>query len=129
MEKRLDAMLQAAALVQPALDEFYATLGNEQKARFNTLPQVAGPDRTLTQSRSPRGDPMKQWHFTTLLARPTSGRRDVPVRRRGRAFLIMAVSGMTYMLSQPSALPQASQGTEESQDNKRSTMPVERATW
>jgi hypothetical protein len=43
MEKRLDAMLQAAALVQPALDEFYATLSNEQKARFNTLPQVAGP--------------------------------------------------------------------------------------
>lgn len=41
MEKRLDAMLQAAALVQPALDEFYAALSNEQKARFNTLPQVA----------------------------------------------------------------------------------------
>jgi LTXXQ motif family protein len=43
MEKRLDAMLQAAALVQPALDEFYAGLSNEQKARFNTLPQVASP--------------------------------------------------------------------------------------
>ena len=43
MEKRLDAMLQAAALVLPALDEFYATLGNEQKARFNTLPQTASP--------------------------------------------------------------------------------------
>jgi hypothetical protein len=42
MEKRLEAMLQAAALVQPALDEFYAALSNEQKARFNTLPQVAG---------------------------------------------------------------------------------------
>jgi cytochrome c len=55
---------------------------------------------------------MKQWHFTTPLARPTSSRRDVPVRHRGRAFLIMAVSGMTYMLSQPAALPQASQGTE-----------------
>jgi len=43
MEKRLEAMLHAAELVQPALDEFYATLGNEQKARFNTLQQVAGP--------------------------------------------------------------------------------------
>ena len=43
MEKRLDAMLQAAALVQPALDEFYAALSNEQKARFNTLPQIASP--------------------------------------------------------------------------------------
>ncbi len=43
MEKRLQAMLQAAQRVQPALDEFYATLGSEQKARFNTLQQVAGP--------------------------------------------------------------------------------------
>ena len=43
MEKRLDAMVQAAALVQPALDEFYAALSNEQKARFNTLPQIASP--------------------------------------------------------------------------------------
>ncbi|MDE5439979.1 hypothetical protein GWG65_00695 [Bradyrhizobium sp. CSA207] len=36
-------MLQAAKLVEPALDEFYATLSSEQKARFNTLQQVAGP--------------------------------------------------------------------------------------
>ena len=43
MEKRLEAMLQAANLVQPALDEFYATLSSEQKARFNTLGQFAGP--------------------------------------------------------------------------------------
>jgi len=43
MEKRLKAMLHAAELVQPALDEFYATLSNEQKARFNTLQQVASP--------------------------------------------------------------------------------------
>jgi hypothetical protein len=43
MEKRLQAMLQAAQRVQPALDDFYATLNSEQKARFNTLQQVAGP--------------------------------------------------------------------------------------
>ena len=43
MEKRLEAMMQAAKLVQPALDEFYATLGSEQKARFNTLGRFAGP--------------------------------------------------------------------------------------
>ena len=43
MEKRLEAMMQAAKLVQPALDEFYATLGSEQKARFNALGQFAGP--------------------------------------------------------------------------------------
>jgi hypothetical protein len=41
MEKRLSAMLQAANEVQPALDEFYASLSSEQKGRFNTLQQVA----------------------------------------------------------------------------------------
>ena len=43
MQKRLEAMMQAANLVQPALDEFYATLSSEQKARFNTLGRFAGP--------------------------------------------------------------------------------------
>ncbi|WBL80834.1 Spy/CpxP family protein refolding chaperone [Bradyrhizobium xenonodulans] len=43
MQHRLEAMLTAAKLVEPALDEFYATLSSEQKARFNTLQQVAGP--------------------------------------------------------------------------------------
>ena len=43
MEKRLEAMLEAANRVQPALDEFYAELSSEQKARFNTLQQVASP--------------------------------------------------------------------------------------
>jgi LTXXQ motif family protein len=38
----LGAMLQAADRVQPALDEFYATLSSEQKTRFNTMPRVAG---------------------------------------------------------------------------------------
>jgi len=42
MEKRLSAMLQAANQIQPALDDFYASLTAEQKARFNTLQQVAG---------------------------------------------------------------------------------------
>jgi cytochrome c len=55
---------------------------------------------------------MKQWHFTTLRARPTSSRRYVSVQHRDRAFLILALSGMAYVLSSPSALPQASQGTE-----------------
>jgi hypothetical protein len=43
MEQRLEAMLQAGRQVQPALEEFYATLSSEQKARFNTLQQVASP--------------------------------------------------------------------------------------
>jgi hypothetical protein len=42
MEKRINAMVQAARLAQPALDEFYTSLSSEQKARFNALGQFAG---------------------------------------------------------------------------------------
>jgi LTXXQ motif family protein len=37
MEKRLQAMIDAANTVRPALDSFYASLSNEQKARFNRI--------------------------------------------------------------------------------------------
>ncbi len=37
MEARLDAMLKALDVVQPALVDFYGALTDEQKARFNQL--------------------------------------------------------------------------------------------
>jgi flagellar biosynthesis GTPase FlhF len=37
MEQRVNAMLTAAKAIQPALEAFYASLNNEQKARFNAL--------------------------------------------------------------------------------------------
>jgi hypothetical protein len=37
MEQRLNSMLQAIKIVQPALENFYGTLTDEQKARFNQL--------------------------------------------------------------------------------------------
>jgi LTXXQ motif family protein len=40
VEKRLDVMVRAAQSVGPALDAFYATLSDDQKARFN-VPQSA----------------------------------------------------------------------------------------
>jgi hypothetical protein len=39
MEQRVNAMLTAAKAIQPALEAFYASLNNEQKARFNGLDQ------------------------------------------------------------------------------------------
>jgi LTXXQ motif family protein len=42
MEKRLDAMLAAVKIVQPALTKFYDGLSDEQKARFNTLRSATG---------------------------------------------------------------------------------------
>jgi hypothetical protein len=38
MEQRLSATLQAIDIVQPALAKFYASLNDEQKARFDRLP-------------------------------------------------------------------------------------------
>jgi hypothetical protein len=37
MEQRLNSMLQAIKIVQPALENFYGMLTDEQKARFNEL--------------------------------------------------------------------------------------------
>jgi hypothetical protein len=37
MEQRLNAMLDAIKIVQPALEDFYGSLTDEQKARFNQL--------------------------------------------------------------------------------------------
>jgi hypothetical protein len=37
MEQRLQAMLQALNTVQPALEKFYSSLSDEQRARFNQL--------------------------------------------------------------------------------------------
>ena len=45
MSKRLDAMSAAIKTVRPALADFYASLSDEQKARFNTL----GPPATQRQ--------------------------------------------------------------------------------
>ncbi len=42
MEKRLDAMMEAIRIVQPALQNFYGSLTDEQKARFNQLGAAQG---------------------------------------------------------------------------------------
>src|SRR6185295_4583288 len=56
---------------------------------------------------------MRQWHFITLRARSMSRRRDGRARHRDRLLLISALSVIAFMLPSPSALPQASQGTED----------------
>jgi LTXXQ motif family protein len=42
MEQRLDTLLRATNIVQPALQKFYGSLTDEQKERFNRLPPVQG---------------------------------------------------------------------------------------
>jgi hypothetical protein len=47
MQNRLDAMLQAVRTVRPALEKFYQSLNDEQKARYSAL----GPDENQQQAR------------------------------------------------------------------------------
>lgn len=45
MLTRVNAMLQAVRTVRPALDDFYQSLSDEQRERFNALDQGAAADR------------------------------------------------------------------------------------
>lgn len=47
MRQRLDAMLQAVRTVRPAMEKFYQSLNDEQKARFNAL----GPEDNRDQQQ------------------------------------------------------------------------------
>ncbi len=49
--KRLDALANALAMVKPALSDFYNSLNDEQKARFNVI--GSGASKT-SETRAPR---------------------------------------------------------------------------
>jgi hypothetical protein len=62
---RVNAMLQAVRSVRPALDDFYQSLNDEQRERFNTLDQGAAADRAqrsdlarLCESRAASANPL-----------------------------------------------------------------------
>jgi hypothetical protein len=52
MQQRIEAMVAAVAIVQPALDKFWGLLNDEQKARFNALAE--DQRRKITARRSTR---------------------------------------------------------------------------
>ena len=81
MEQRLEAMLEAVRTVKPPLDDFYASLTDEQKARLNVLdtalPRTAtrSPARNATGPRYamdqvPREDPV---HTASAPSAPHGG--------------------------------------------------------
>ena len=43
MQQRLEALIAAANVVRPALEEFYTALNDEQKAKFNRLGRDTAP--------------------------------------------------------------------------------------
>src|SRR5690348_2226972 len=56
MRTRVDAMLEAVRIVRPALDKFYDSLSDEQRARFNALDQgEQGQTRTAGLDRLCKG--------------------------------------------------------------------------
>jgi hypothetical protein len=54
IERRLSAMLEAVRTVQPALDDFYATLTDEQKARLAAI-EPSGDAASSSTDRDRRG--------------------------------------------------------------------------
>lgn len=62
MEKRLDAMLQAVGIVRPALESFYGSLRDEQKARFNAIGYAGNAPQRKTSPEHP-GERRSATHF------------------------------------------------------------------
>jgi hypothetical protein len=55
-EKRLETLLEAIRTVRPALDDFYRTLSEEQKARFYAAPPPRPGERWRAERRRSLGD-------------------------------------------------------------------------
>jgi hypothetical protein len=72
MRQRIETMLQAVQIVRPPLDKFYASLINEQKARFDAL----NPDEQRSrQARSSSQQP----DVTQVCSGQAAGARDLPI--------------------------------------------------
>jgi hypothetical protein len=54
MEQRLEAMLEAVRTVKPALDDFYTSLTDEQKARLNVLDTAPSSSAARSTTRNAR---------------------------------------------------------------------------
>jgi LTXXQ motif family protein len=68
MHKRLDAMSKAVRTVRPALQKFYLSLGDEQKARFNAL-------------RSDKNQQQAQGDLSQLCGQRAAGIGNLPTER------------------------------------------------
>ena len=80
MESRLQVMLQAVQSVRPALNRFYQSLNDEQKARFNAV--SPGDDSTGGED---------QRDFTKFCDERTPGVTDLPIDRIAQAVQPTAV--------------------------------------
>jgi hypothetical protein len=74
MENRLEVMLAAVKTVRPALDGFYQSLGDEQKARFNAIAPA---------SQTAAGQDQRD--LSKLCDERSPGVTDLPIERIARA--------------------------------------------
>ncbi len=74
MRQRLEVMLQAVRTIRPALEAFYQSLNDEQKARFNAL----GPDEGREQQQTRR-------ELVQACGERASGIGSLPIERIERA--------------------------------------------
>ncbi|HUI97484.1 MAG TPA: Spy/CpxP family protein refolding chaperone [Xanthobacteraceae bacterium] len=86
MERRVDAMVQAVALIRPPLESFYGLLSDEQKARFNAIGHESRERRGAPASAQTCGTSalIPEWpqaQIVTLL-QPSDGQRVLLDRLR-----------------------------------------------
>ena len=75
MEGRLQVMLAAVQTVHPALERFYQSLSDEQKARFNAIASADDPNAVAKDQRD-----LSKW-----CDEKTPGLTDLPIDRIGQA--------------------------------------------
>jgi LTXXQ motif family protein len=75
MESRLQVMLAAVQTVRPALERFYQSLNDEQKARFNAIAAANPPDATAKDQRD----------LTKFCDEKTPSVTDLPIDRIAQA--------------------------------------------
>ena len=75
MESRLQVMLAAVQTVRPALERFYQSLSDEQKARFNTIAESGDHDAAAKERRD----------LTKFCDEKTPGLTDLPIDRIAQA--------------------------------------------
>ena len=76
MESRLQVMLAAVQTVRPALERFYKSLSDEQKARFNAIAPAAGDADAAGKDRR---------DLTKFCDERSPGAADLPIDRIGQA--------------------------------------------
>jgi hypothetical protein len=75
MESRLQVMLAAVQTVRPALERFYQSLSDEQKARFNAIAPAGDPDAAAKDQRD----------LTRFCDEKAPGVTDLPIDRIAQA--------------------------------------------